>query len=329
MSGLELIFGLPVFFAVAWLFWLVRGPRSGLLLSLIVCAATIGIGYWSILQSRASTAGIGVLFLPAAGALSGLLAVTFARLRQNPRLPIRIAAWLCLAAGLASPVSSVVGTFRMRAMYRDADRRSEANRQTIAETREKIELLMLESPGRETAVLDAEIDRHRDDSLFMTAALETAFVSEERLDQLAADNHLLMLIARNRRTRSDTLEKIFRKKMDDPKKYFWIGRSEFQAMAGHKNTPAAILQMIADDPKRFEGTYDYQFATNPSTPRGVLARIADTANVHMLQALMGNAALDCELVRTIAARLGPDDRNEVHSTDEAIAERERRLCAAK
>jgi hypothetical protein len=114
-------------------------------------------------QSRASTAGIGVLFLPGAGALTGLLAVAFARMRQHPQPLIRVGAWLCLAASLSLPVSSVVSTFQMRARYRDADRD-------------------------------------------YAAALGTAFVSEERLDQLSANNHLLMMIARNTRTRPDTLE---------------------------------------------------------------------------------------------------------------------------
>jgi hypothetical protein len=49
----------------------------------------------------------------------------------------------------------------------------------------------------------------------------------------------------------------------------------------------------------------------------------------MLWSLLGNAALDRGLLRKAAARLGPGDRNDVHSSDAAIALLEGRLCVAK
>ncbi len=91
-----LMLGLPVFYTVVWIVLFVRTRRTGLLVSLIMGLATVAGGFWSILQSRASTAGIGFLFLPAFAALSAGLALLFGRLRRHPHSVIRIAGWLCL-----------------------------------------------------------------------------------------------------------------------------------------------------------------------------------------------------------------------------------------
>ena len=209
---------------------------------------TVAAGYWSIRQSRSSTAALGVLLLPFAGALSGLLAALFARLRRDPQPTTRGTAWLCLLASV-----------------------------------------------------DGEIEKQRGDREFLIAALETASVSEERLDQLSAhdDSYIVTLVA-----------------------------SESQVLAENRNTPVAILRTIAALPEA-RGSLDRWFAGNPSAPHDVLDRIADSGDVHMLRSLLANAALDCGLLRKATARLGPADRNEVRSTDQALASLEARLCVAK
>jgi hypothetical protein len=185
-----------------------------------------------------------------------------------------------------------------------------------------------ENPGNESAALDAEIDRHLGDRNFLIPALETAFVSEDRLDQLSThdDSSIVLSVARNSRARSDTLEKIYRK--SNGQRYFFQQLPEFQALAAHKNTPVAVLTALAALPEA-KGFLDRSFAGNPSAPRDVLDRVADAGDVHMLRSLLANTALDCGLLRKAVARLGPADRNEVRSTDQAIASLEARLCVAK
>ena len=91
----------------------------------------------------------------------------------------------------------------------------------------------------EDAALDAEIVKHRSDRAFLLAALETHFVTEARLDELSANGlGTVLAVARNPRTRSDTLARIYRTNADPS--YF------FQALALHPNTPVEHLQMAAD-----------------------------------------------------------------------------------
>ena len=316
------MFGLPVACAVAFVILLARGPRRGLAIGLVMCCVTMAAGYWSIVQSRSSTAGIGVLFLPGAGALSGALATLFGRLRVDPRPGFRIAAWLLLLASAGVAASFGVGGTRERAKNRDRDQQQVEQERRIAENRRAIELLLRDNQGREGAALDAEIGRHRGDRTFLIPALEMPFVSEEVLDGLSANDDLgvVLTVARNPRTRSDTLERIYRTSSYPP--YF------FQALAAHKNTPLAILRRLADQPAPMNAEMiDRTMAANPSAPRDVLDKVAGSNDVYALRNLLGNPALDCALLRKAEARLGPGDRSEVHSSDETIAALNARLCA--
>ena len=60
---------------------LVRRDPRGIALSLLIGAATVATGIWSIDQSRSSTAGIGFLVIPMFGALGGFLGLVFGRYR--------------------------------------------------------------------------------------------------------------------------------------------------------------------------------------------------------------------------------------------------------
>jgi hypothetical protein len=322
MALLVFMFALPVLCIVGWIVQLVRGRRTGLLAGLLMSGITVAAGYWSIMQSRASTAGIGVLFLPGAGALSGISATLFARLRRDPQKPTRVFAWLCLVASVGVAVLFGVGGIQERRKNTSRDRLQVEYRGSIDENRLRIAQLIRENPGNEIATLDGEIARHRRDGTFLIPALETPFVSEGRLDELSADDDLnvVLMVARNPHTPSGTLEKIYLKSSYPP--YFFV------ALAEHQNTPVAILRAISGQSTSNTGI-DRALAGNPSAPRDILDRIAGSGDVYDLRSLMGNAALDCGLLRKAAARLSPADRNEVHSSDRTIALLEARLCAAK
>lgn len=289
-----IMFGLPAVYAIVWIVLLVRARRAGLLLSLIMCVATFAAGYCAIRQSRASTAGIGFLFLPSVAALSGGLALLAGRLRGDRRSVLRAAGWLCLAAsvGLAGWIG--VSGIQERARNDDRDRRQAEGLRAIDENRVRIARLVQEHAGNESAALDAEIERHRTDRTFLIPALETSFVSEETLDMLASDSDLTVVlwVSRNPRTRSDTLGRIYR--TSSYPRYF------FSSLAEHRNTP-----------------------------RDVLDAIAGSGDVFVLRRLLGNPALDCALLRKAAARLTHADRSDVQSSDTRIAALETRLCVAK
>jgi hypothetical protein len=319
---LSFIFALPLVCAVAFVVLLVRGPRRGLAIGLMMCCVTMAAGYWAIVHSRGSTAGIGFLFLPGAGALSGALATVFARLRLDPRPAVRAVAWLLLLASAGVAASYGVGGAREQVKNRDRDRQAEESRRLINQNRLTIAQLVRNNEGHEDIALDAEIERHRADRTFLIPALESPFVSGDRLDALSANDDLgvVLMVARNPNTRSDTLERIYRTSSYPP--YF------FQALGGHKNTPVAILRHLADQPAPMSSEMiDRALAQNPSAPRDILDRLAGRGDVYTLRYLLGNPALDCGLLRKAAPRLAPGDRNEVHSSDATIAGLEARLCA--
>jgi hypothetical protein len=319
---LTIMFGLPLVCAVAFVVLLVRGPRRGLAIGLIMCCVTLAAGYWSILQSRSSTAALGFMLLPSAGALSGALATLFARLRVDSRQAVRVVAWalLLVSAGVAAAYG--VGGTREQVKNRDRDRQAEESERLISENRLVIAQLVRNNAGHESVALDAEIERHLGDRAFLIPALETPFVSEDRLDALGAngDLGLVLMTVRNQRTRPDTLERIYRTSAYPS--YF------FQALAEHRNTPVAILRRLADEPAPMSAEMiDRALAGNSSVPRDILERLAGSGDVYTLRNLLGNPALDCELLRKAVAKLGPGDRNEVHSSDTTIAALEARLCA--
>ena len=313
------LFGLPAFYAVVWVVLLVRARRAGLGISLIMCIATFAAGYWSIRQSRASTAAIGFLFLPSVAALSGGLALLFGRLRRHSKPSIQFVAWLYLLASIGFAGLLFVAGIRERATNERGDRQQAESLRAIEENQLKIARLIQDHAGNESAALDAEIEQHRTDRTFLIPALETSFVSEDTLDRLASDSDLgvLLSVARNRRTRSGTLERIFRTSSYPP--YL------FQALAEHKNTPVDVLRTIASHATPLS-SLDRAFARNPATPRDILDRIAGSDDAFALRSLLANPALDCELLRKAAARLGPADRREL---DAMISQLETRLCATK
>lgn len=319
MLLLGLLFGLPIAFVVAWIVLLLRGPRAGLFIGLLSCCVTIAAGFWAISQSRASTAGIGILALPVFGSLAGALAWTFARFRVHSNKAARICAWLCLLASMGVAASFYRGGLQEQEKNRGRDRLQAENSRQIDENRRAIKRLIDENNGREADVLDAEIERHLGDRTFLIPALETAFVSEERLDGLSRhdDLNVVLMVARNLRARPDTLERIYRKSSYPP--YF------FQALAEHKNTPVDILRALSVDSKPL-GSLDRSLARNPSVPRDILDEIANAGDRYALRNLLGNAALDCELLRKVKGKLDSDDRNNVQSSDATVASVEARLC---
>lgn len=291
------IFAIPlVYLATLIVLALKRDPR-GIVVSLLLCLATFASGWWSIKQSRASTAGIGFVFLPVIAALSGLLGLGFARWRviDDPR--VKLVAWLAFAASIAIIVLNVgegAQTIAKNKTRDDFQNRFEAE---IARDRDSITAARKANPGRERAWLDSAIRARMNDRAFLLAALPTDSVSPDLLDSLARRNDLNVSLEalRNPNTRAETLERVYHTATYP--EYF------FYAVASHRNTPPAIMRELYHRPGA-RTSVDIWFAGNPSTPKDILVDIAaTTTDWDVVNALLGNTSVDCPTMTALAQNL--------------------------
>jgi hypothetical protein len=300
------ISALPIAYIV-WLATLVANRRRGWAgLSLLVAAATFGAGMWEIRQSRASTAAIGLVFLPTLAAVAGILALAYSASRgADSRLIRRLGIAALVASALPAVIALRGGRSTIsRNTIRDAD---QARRDSAyARYRARLDTMLPTIPDRAADTLQALLRANRDDRELVLAALERPQVPAALLDTFARspDLGIALQAVRNLNASSETLERIYR--THQYRDYF------LQALAEHPNTPAPILREIhALRPAPITGL-DIAFAANPSSPTDVLLDLARTSeNIEAVRTLLRHPALDCAMtegvVRGPAVRSHPDD----------------------
>jgi hypothetical protein len=298
----------------------VKKRSRGIATSLVFFAVAVTVGYWSIIQSRSSTAALGFLWLPFLGTVVGFLGLVFGRWAREspPREPRRILGWLALAASVALVGYTGAQGLRTTARNNWRDQERAAYNAELFRNRELIATELRNNVGRERAYLDSSILARLDDRAFLLAALHNDSISPGVLDTLARspDRGIVLEAIRNPATSAETLKRVY--ELDRPD-YF------YQALAGHANTPADILRKLHANPGMIS-SLDIWLAGNPATPRDLLAQIAkNTTDEHVLVRLAQNPSLDCALsviVHIAFTRIGRGD------TDPAAraAERQRELC---
>lgn len=311
-----------LFYFVVLIVLAVKKRSKGIATSLIFFVVAVTVGYWSIIQSRSSTAALGFLWLPFLGAIVGFLGLVFGRWagESREREPRRILGWVALAASLVLVgYTAFEGVkTRSRSNWRDQDRA--AFNAELYRNRELIARAVASNPARERAFLDSSIRARLDDRAFLLAALHSDSISPDVLDTLAKsrDRGIALEAIRNPATRGETLIRVY--ETNEPPDYF------FQALAGHANTPPEILRRIHTNPGIISGL-DIWFAGNPATPKDVLAQIsAKTTDEHVLDRLVQNPALDCTMLRQVGASLKRVNRAEDDYSVERVAERVRQAC---
>ncbi|MGZ8257355.1 MAG: hypothetical protein ACXW1C_05150 [Gallionella sp.] len=301
---LSLLF-LPIAYLVALLILFIKRRRTGLLLSLIFFIAAIGLGTWAIFQSRSSTAGIGILFLPFIGIATAALAWGFANLRRAQLALLRALAWLCLLAGLAILGWELNGGWQTIQLNKTRDAAQQARSQAIEQQRIFLKELLANNKGREAASLTQFIAQHHDDETALLSALASEYASAEQLDTYAQkDEFALTLTAlRNKNCSAATLARIYRSHTYPT--YF------LHALAVHEHTPPDILREIFKQSPRPVGGLDVWLAANPATPKDILQTLSDSTDIQILQSLLQNPQLDCaQLTRASVALTSstrPDD----------------------
>ena len=317
------LIGVPI----AWLALLVslavrKSPR-GIGASLLCAALAAGTMYWSIMQSRSSTAGIGFIGLPLVAALGGILGLAFGRWRSSTEPAYSIGALGGLGGVVLLIAFNLRGGATTVSKNRVADEKQLAHSAEIARDRALIAAGLGQNENRQRAYLDSSIRARMTDRAFLIAALENDSISPAILDTLAGSEDLGIALqaVRNPGTSRATLRRIYLTASYPD--YF------FQALAGHPHTPPEIIRELYTKPRTITGL-DGWFARNPATPRDILDRIANTSrSTWAISQLLQNPVLDCPLLEQAGRNLRARPSDSAAYTVAQIEELRPTLCARR
>ena len=290
MLFLLVLLAVPIAYVAVLVRLVVRKSRTGIATSLVFFSLAVATGFWAIVQSRSSTAGIGIIVLPLFGAAAGFLGLGFERWRFSAEPPRRVVAWMALAGALFIVGFNVREGLRTRSRNQVRDAAQAAHSAEITRNRQLIADVVKQNPARARAYLDSSIRARMSDRAFLIAALPNDSISPGILDTLAnsSDMGIALEAVRNPGTRAATLARVYREKSYPD--YF------YQALAAHRNTPPEILRSLYRNPGVIS-TLDIWLAGNPATPMEVLRQIARTTNDRSVVAqMLENPALDCTLL---------------------------------
>jgi hypothetical protein len=243
MTATLVFLGLPAAFLVGMGVLFFTKRRRGIAAALGLFAASFAAGAWAILQSRASTAGIGFLFLPAAAALAGAFGWAFGNLRKAQTLPLHAAGWVCLLAALTLPVWQIVGGMKSIELNQRRDAEQAAHAREIVKNRELIAVALAQNPGREIETLERMIAEHALERAFLIPALESRWVTSATLDRMAdsTDLGIVLQAVRHANCPPATLARVYRTSAYP----FYFE----QALLANPNTPADIRRELEEKSK--------------------------------------------------------------------------------
>ena len=296
MIFLSWIFAIPLAYLGVLIWLLIKRDSRGLGLSLLFFAATLFAGAWAITQSRASTAGIGFLFLPLTGAVAGFFGLAFGRWRTSDETVPKVVAWLGLAGAVTLVVLNIVSGLQTIRKNRTRDNKQAEFSAEIAQNRDAIAAAIRANPRRQRAWIDSAIRANMNDRAFLIAALPNDSVSADVLDSVARTHDLNVTLEaiRNPNARAETLSWVY----EHATYPFYF----FQTLAAHRNTPHDIMRKLYT--QNTIGGLDIWFAGNPSTPKDILADIArKTTDRNVVRALLENTAIDCPTMTALATNL--------------------------
>lgn len=288
---------LPLGYVIVLGVLLFRRDARGIGISLLFFAAFLAAGTWAITRSRASTAGIGFLFLPAEASIAGILGLLFGRFRNSPVEKYRYGSWLSLFAGVALIAFTIWSGVQVNALNASRDNQQARYSAAIASNRQQIDASLQANPGRQRAWLDSSIRARLNDRAFLLAALPHDSISSEVIDTVAYNPDLGVTLEalRNPNASAQTLERVYR--TTSYPDYF------YQALAAHHNTPDSVLRKLHQNPGVISGL-DIWLAGNPSTPKDVLVDIGrKTTDRQVVAALLENPSADCATMSALAENL--------------------------
>src|SRR5438105_2462240 len=157
MLFLLALLGIPGAYLVIIVILVAKADPRGLGLSLFFFAASVATGVWAIMQSRSSTAGIGLLGIPLLGGLAGFLGLAFGRWRASSEPVQRGIAWVALSGALLLLGFNIAQGAQTRTRNRVRDDKQAEFSAEVARDRDTLDAALKQNPGRERAYLDSSI----------------------------------------------------------------------------------------------------------------------------------------------------------------------------
>jgi hypothetical protein len=310
---------IPTSFLLVAVILFVMRKRRGVVMAVIFFALAIVVGLWAIMQSRSSTAAIGMIFLPMVAVLAGVLAWAFRNLQVSRNAGLRFVAWTCLVSACAVIAAMVYQGGKTIALNKTRDAQQQARTLRIDENRKTVATLVRENKGREAAAIEQLIQEKSNDDEFLLVALESEFVPAESLDRFARadDFGVTLTVLRNPNCRAETLARIYR--THSTPTYF------HQALAVHPNTPVEILRELFVKARAIDGL-DISFGKNPSMPTDILLELSNTQDINVIQSLLQNPRLDCTMLSRIESGIKRSTRPDDNYSTNRIAELKRAVC---
>ena len=182
--------GIPIAYVVVLLSLLARKPQRGIGMSVLFFVLAAGSMLWAIMQSRSSTAGIGIIGLPLIGAVGGFLGLAFGRSRSSAEPLGKLGGFAALAGAVLLVAYNVREGTKTVAKNEARDEKQAAHSAQITRDRELIAAGLQENSDRQRAWIDSSIRSRITDRAFLIAALENDSVSPGILDTLARSDDL-------------------------------------------------------------------------------------------------------------------------------------------
>lgn len=295
----------PLLWVLACLILIWRRPgslwRRGGLYGQIAFALALLIGFFAIYESRSSTAGIGLLFLPVMALVPGVLGFALGMahylyrqqaIRPVWALPVMLLTSLLLVACYGY---QGYGWWQTAQQNTAQDREAERQRQSIADNRRLLAEKLAANPGREAAIIE-QLASQTDDRTWLIPLAANPHASVKTLDELSrsADFGVALNALRNPKLPADSIVRLYREHSYPD--YF------FSTMAGNANSPVWLLRALYEMRAQNLGIAP-ALAANTASPDDLLADLLATADQRTLGKLAGNPRIDCGQLFEIERRL--------------------------
>ncbi|MEQ1877259.1 MAG: hypothetical protein ABL958_11470 [Bdellovibrionia bacterium] len=322
MVSLIVFLAPPIYLYLIITTWKKCGPAA-CRPSLFILAFTMALGIWSLLEQKSP---MGFSFLPFIGMAASVPGLAVARF-LGPRAfgPGPNRGWryqvFVVVILLSSAPGIYFGVTGVQAMGRNhqADIQAGLEATRVAEARVQLQQLLRAQAGKEEKAVADWLARNRGDRSSILIALETDFVPLGTLMDLgdSGDDGILLGVARNPRTPPVTLLKI------KEKAQHYHGSFD-QAFAANPNSPVELVHEM-----HAKKTVGLWIAKNHRAPAEILLELSKDTDINVIQSLLGNRAIDCEILGNIEAGLSRSSRpNDEFSLNEIEVLRPK-LCGRK